>query len=130
LKRAWLFHSSIVRHSLAFHPLRIWWRWARESNPRDLSVLPAFKAGSSANRTPSRGGGRVWENVVAACKPCNGKKGNKTPREARMVPRAKPWVPTRKVVLREHAVRLGVEKWMPYFAGTPGPLSRSSDLRA
>ena len=44
----------------AFRPFRMRWRWARDSNPRDLSVLPAFKAGSSTNRTPtvlSRGGG-------------------------------------------------------------------------
>ncbi len=78
----------------------------------------------------SRGGRRVWENVVAACKPCNTGKGNRTPHEARMIPRTRPWVPTRKVVLRQHAVTLGVEKWMQYFAGTSGPLSRSSDLRA
>ena len=44
----------------AFRPFRMRWRWARDSNPRDLSVLPAFKAGSSTNRTPTvlcRGGG-------------------------------------------------------------------------
>ena len=32
----------------------------------------------------SRGGKTTWENVVAACKACNGKKGNKTPAEANM----------------------------------------------
>ena len=32
----------------------------------------------------SRGGATSWENVVAACKRCNGKKGNKTPSEANM----------------------------------------------
>ncbi len=31
-----------------------------------------------------RGGQHVWENVVAACKPCNHKKGGKTLPEARM----------------------------------------------
>lgn len=30
----------------------------------------------------SRGGATTWENVVAACRRCNGKKGNKTPAEA------------------------------------------------
>lgn len=29
----------------------------------------------------SRGGGHVWENVVAACARCNHKKGDKTPKE-------------------------------------------------
>ena len=63
----------------------------------------------------SRGGRRVWENVVAACKPCNGRKDNRTPQEAHMTPRTRPWVPTRKVVLRQHAAELGVAQWMPYF---------------
>jgi len=32
----------------------------------------------------SRGGKHEWTNVVAACKKCNTKKGNRTPEEARM----------------------------------------------
>lgn len=32
----------------------------------------------------SRGGENSWENLVAACRPCNQKKGNLTPSEARM----------------------------------------------
>lgn len=32
----------------------------------------------------SRGGETVWENVVAACGPCNRRKGDRTPEEARM----------------------------------------------
>jgi len=32
----------------------------------------------------SRGGKTTWDNVVAACKKCNSKKGNKTPAEANM----------------------------------------------
>ena len=31
-----------------------------------------------------RGGGHTWENLVAACKPCNHRKGGRTPDEARM----------------------------------------------
>jgi 5-methylcytosine-specific restriction endonuclease McrA len=31
-----------------------------------------------------RGGKNTWENVVAACKPCNHRKGDRTPTEARM----------------------------------------------
>ena len=30
-----------------------------------------------------RGGGHTWENLVAACKPCNHRKGGRTPEEAR-----------------------------------------------
>lgn len=32
----------------------------------------------------SRGGRTEWENVVVACRTCNQKKGNRTPREAQM----------------------------------------------
>ena len=38
----------------------------------------------------SRGGKTTWENVVIACKRCNGRKGNKTPKEANMPLLAKP----------------------------------------
>ena len=31
-----------------------------------------------------RGGGHTWENLVAACKPCNHRKGGKTLEEARL----------------------------------------------
>jgi len=32
----------------------------------------------------SRGGGNTWNNVVTSCSPCNNRKGNRTPEEARM----------------------------------------------
>ena len=41
----------------------------------------------------SRGGESVWENIVASCAPCNRKKGNLTPREARMHPRSRAAAP-------------------------------------
>jgi 5-methylcytosine-specific restriction endonuclease McrA len=31
-----------------------------------------------------RGGSHTWDNLVAACKPCNHRKGGKTPEEARL----------------------------------------------
>ena len=42
----------------------------------------------------SKGGLTTWENVCAACSPCNLRKGNKMPREAGMIPRQKPYIPT------------------------------------
>lgn len=33
----------------------------------------------------SRGGRTEWENVVVACRVCNQKKGNRTPKEAQMI---------------------------------------------
>ena len=43
----------------------------------------------------SRGGGWTWENTVAACGPCNARKADRTPAEARMRLRFTPYVPTR-----------------------------------
>ncbi|HAQ36040.1 MAG: HNH endonuclease [Maricaulis sp.] len=42
----------------------------------------------------SRGGDTSWENIVAACSPCNLRKGNKTPAEAGMVAVQLPMRPT------------------------------------
>ena len=41
----------------------------------------------------SRGGESTWENTVAACWPCNNKKGSRVPREAGMKLRVTPRVP-------------------------------------
>src|SRR3990170_4226237 len=41
----------------------------------------------------SRGGTHEWDNVVAACRPCNTRKGNRTPHEAGMALRATPQPP-------------------------------------
>ena len=44
----------------------------------------------------SRGGHTTWDNVVAACSPCNLRKGNLTMDEARMWPSQMPFQPTRE----------------------------------
>lgn len=47
----------------------------------------------------SKGGKHEWTNVVTACSPCNNKKGNLTPKEARMPLLTRPvrpkWLPSR-----------------------------------
>jgi 5-methylcytosine-specific restriction endonuclease McrA len=42
----------------------------------------------------SKGGQTTWENVVAACSPCNLMKGDKLPRQVNMFPRQKPYAPS------------------------------------
>ena len=42
----------------------------------------------------SKGGHTTWENVVAACSPCNLRKGDRLPREVDMWPLQKPYAPT------------------------------------
>ncbi len=42
----------------------------------------------------SKGGHTQWENVVAACSPCNMRKGNHMPAAINMHPKQKPYTPT------------------------------------
>jgi 5-methylcytosine-specific restriction endonuclease McrA len=42
----------------------------------------------------SRGGVTTWENVVAACSPCNLRKGDRLPGDAGMLPHQHPFAPT------------------------------------
>ncbi|MFQ5511705.1 MAG: HNH endonuclease [Candidatus Krumholzibacteriia bacterium] len=42
----------------------------------------------------SRGGGTVWTNIVTCCKPCNRKKGGRTPEEAGLKLSRKPMRPS------------------------------------
>ena len=42
----------------------------------------------------SKGGQTTWENVVAACSPCNLRKGDRLPREVDMWPHQRPFAPT------------------------------------
>jgi len=49
----------------------------------------------------SRGGRTSWDNIVAACRPCNTRKGSKMPKEVEMYPRQKPEAPSIHM-LQEH----------------------------
>jgi 5-methylcytosine-specific restriction endonuclease McrA len=42
----------------------------------------------------SKGGLTTWENVVAACSPCNLRKGDRLPQEIEMLPFQKPFAPS------------------------------------
>ena len=66
----------------------------------------------------SRGGATSWENVVIACRPCNQKKGNKTPKEANMRLVASPKRPASlpRPVINSPGWRLGMpEGWRIYL---------------
>ncbi len=62
----------------------------------------------------SRGGTSVWENIVAACAPCNRRKGNRLPREIKMHPQSAPKAPGPSVFIRIAAPRVP-ESWEPYL---------------
>jgi 5-methylcytosine-specific restriction endonuclease McrA len=65
----------------------------------------------------SRGGKTAFENIVTACFPCNGRKDNRTPKEAGMKMHYQPYRPTalsgsRPLLLDTRRVP---ESWLPYL---------------
>lgn len=62
----------------------------------------------------SRGGDDSWENLVTACTRCNNKKGSRTPREAQMPLRIKPYRPSHIVFLRDYGGSID-DSWKPYL---------------
>jgi len=63
----------------------------------------------------SRGGGSSWKNLVAACKPCNAKKGDETPEEANMPLAQRPFKPSYLMFLRDFS-GFKYEEWKPFLA--------------
>lgn len=59
----------------------------------------------------SRGGKNTWKNVVAACKPCNTKKADRTPEEAGMKLLRQPYVPSRDVLIVKVLRRKNMDSW-------------------
>ena len=62
----------------------------------------------------SRGGKSNWENIVAACGPCNRRKGNRLPVEVAMHPSSIPKAPGPHVFIRIAAPRVPAS-WEPYL---------------
>jgi 5-methylcytosine-specific restriction endonuclease McrA len=62
----------------------------------------------------SRGGPSTWTNVVAACTPCNTRKGGRLPAEASMRLRTTPAIPKRNPLLAEK-VRLAAYRAWRHF---------------
>ena len=62
----------------------------------------------------SQGGPDSWDNLVAACVPCNNKKGNHTPDEANMPLHRRPFRPSHVMYLRDFLGSLE-ESWKPYL---------------
>ena len=70
----------------------------------------------------SRGGRHEWENVVAACQRCNGRKGDRTPSEANMPLRRRPFAPRASFWMIVAVGRVRPE-WEPYFGDALAPAS-------
>jgi len=75
-----------------------------------------------------QGGGKGWSNIVTACKPCNQRKGGRTPTQAGMRLRSKPKEPT---WLPSYSIQFGVaktpERWKIYFRMEKQPPPGSDD---
>lgn len=63
----------------------------------------------------SRGGGQTWNNSVTACIKCNQKKGNKTPKEAKMSLIKKPVQPTINEFAQKKLKLLGIKDLINEF---------------
>jgi 5-methylcytosine-specific restriction endonuclease McrA len=63
-----------------------------------------------------QGGRKCWENIVTACKPCNQKKGGRTPQQAGVQlvrrPRQPAWLPTASLQL---GISRTPERWKIYL---------------
>jgi hypothetical protein len=75
-------------------------------SPKDLTIDHVYPK--------SRGGKTSWDNLVTACKSCNGKKGDFTPIEAGMELRQTPFKPSFVMFLRDFSDRIN-EDWMYYL---------------
>ncbi len=63
----------------------------------------------------SRGGGHHWDNLVAACRRCNGRKRDRLPREAGMTLRRSPGRPAELDWFRAQAGSLP-DEWLEYLS--------------
>ncbi len=73
----------------------------------------------------SKGGPHTWENVVAACRPCNTRKEDRLPHEAGMVLRTTPAAPRHRVQLLALCGSAS-EDWADYLGGEVGARARRS----
>jgi 5-methylcytosine-specific restriction endonuclease McrA len=60
----------------------------------------------------SRGGKNSFENCVTSCFDCNNKKGNRTPNEANMYMKRRPYSPTISEFLRLKVKQMGLDKFL------------------
>lgn len=88
---------------------------------RNIFVRDKFACaycGSNKNLTidhimpASRGGKTTFENCITACRPCNNKKGNRIPSEAKMYLSHQPYAPTISEFIRLKMKQLGIDKFL------------------
>ena len=68
----------------------------------------------------SRGGSSTWDNVVCSCRRCNRLKGDRTPEEANMRLRRRPFRPEWTPFLVEECRIKRYKEWLPYVGSVDG----------
>lgn len=63
----------------------------------------------------SKGGRSTWQNLVTACKRCNSLKGDKTPEEAEMPLKTKPFKPSYVMFVRNFS-GFTADEWLKYLS--------------
>ena len=63
----------------------------------------------------SRGGKTEWKNVALCCKACNNRKDNRTPSEAGMKLKRRPFSPTREIFFLSFVRKPEYGGWRPFF---------------
>lgn len=88
---------------------------------RNIMVRDKYECaycGTSSNLTidhiipSSQGGKTTFENCITACQPCNNKKGNRRPNEAKMYLSKKAYAPTISEFIRMKMIQLGVHEFL------------------
>jgi 5-methylcytosine-specific restriction endonuclease McrA len=77
--------------------------------------LPASQLSIDHVTPKSRGGKSTWTNVVAACNPCNTRKGGRLPWEAAMPLRKVPAVPKRNPMLADKVQSRAYRVWRAFL---------------
>lgn len=76
-----------------------------------------------------QGGDKTWENIVTACKPCNQRKGGRTPQQAKMALVRKPtrphWLPTTSI---SFSVSKTPDRWKIYLKLDSGYSESPDDI--
>ena len=72
----------------------------------------------------SKGGLHAWDNVVAACRPCNSRKRDRLLEESGMKLRRAPAIPRERtwILVASGSVRAD---WEPYLGGPPMPVAET-----
>jgi 5-methylcytosine-specific restriction endonuclease McrA len=98
----------IYRHRVPFSKKNIFirdkYRCAYCNSNQDLTIDHIMPA--------SRGGKNTFENCITACRPCNNKKGRRTPSEAKMYLSHQPYAPTISEFIRLKMMQLGIDKFL------------------